>query len=54
MKATYKNVIPAKAGIQFYMSLVPCFRRDDVLIPTCAGMTDKEPFQKTKMLQFYI
>jgi hypothetical protein len=56
-------VIPAKAGIQgflcrqessfIYLSLAPCFRSDDVWIPACAGMTDKESFQKAEVLQPY-
>ena len=45
-----RNKISAKAGIQFLM--VPCLRRDGTWIPACAGMTNKETFQSTKMLQY--
>jgi len=31
--------------------MVPCFRRDGVWIPAYAGMTDKEAFQRAKVLQ---
>ena len=33
--------------------MVPCFRRDEVWIPACAGMTDEEVFQRAKVLQFF-
>lgn len=35
---------PVKAGNQFYMSLVPCLRRDDVWTPAFAGVTGGEDF----------
>jgi len=47
-------VIPANAGIQFYMFMVPCSRRDRCWIPACAGMTYGEPFQSTKVLRKFI
>jgi hypothetical protein len=34
-------VIPAKAGIQIYMFLVPCFRRDNVWAPAPRSPGDK-------------
>jgi hypothetical protein len=42
-KASTGFVIPAKAGIQLLWK--------PFWIPACAGMTDKETFQKTKVLQ---
>ena len=47
-------VIPVETGIQFYMSMVPCFRRDRCWIPACARMTYGEPFQSAKVLRKFI
>jgi hypothetical protein len=45
--------VPPLAGLlpqESSFLIVPCLRRDGVWIPACAGMTNKETFQRTEVL----